>query len=75
MFAPGVTEQTDLVLWIRMSHSHCACYNSPELLKALLIFISPATSNRKVFKFFELRLLRFAKTSVIVESRRLLQHI
>jgi len=52
MFVRGISEQTNLVLWIRMRQSHCVCYNSIELLKALVKFISPAFSNRKLFELW-----------------------
>ena len=52
MFVRGISEQTNLVLWIRMRQSHCVCYNSIELLKALVKFISSAFSNRKLFELW-----------------------
>ena len=53
VFVQGISEQTNLVLWIGMSQSHCVCYNSLELLKVLVIFISPAFSNINFDSFID----------------------
>jgi len=51
MFVRGISEQTNFMFCIRMGQSLCACYSSLELLKALVMSISLALSNRKLLDF------------------------